>query len=196
MKKLFIKIIMVVVGALPAIAPLPALAVDFPRADLDRMSNSLNHGNLGVFGLFELGTQMLADQQRAVRCTYDFANQGGAIGALNLASATTDALNKPKTSCMIPKGAIVMEVLVDTVTALTSGGSATLALSTGQSANDILGATGYASYTGILAGTPVGTAATAIKMTADRTPTVTIATAAVTAGKFYVIINYNVSQTL
>jgi hypothetical protein len=42
----------------------------------------------------------------------------------------------------------------------------------------------------LVAGIPVGTAATSIKMTADRTLQATIATGAITAGKFNLIIEY------
>ena len=47
---------------------------------------------------------------------------------------------------------------------------------------------------GVVAGIPVGTAATAIKLTAERTLSVAIATAALTAGKFIVHVEYVVSE--
>lgn len=173
-----------------------AQAIDLGRVDMDSFASFLNRGMTSGISRYELGSQLIVDTQRSVRCTYDFTNVGGAISAINLKSSTTDALLKPATNCTLPKGAIVWEAFVDTVTTPTSGGSATIALSTGQTAADLLAATAIASYTGILAAIPVGTAAAAIKLTADRVPTATVATAALTAGKFYVIINYNLSQTL
>jgi hypothetical protein len=44
-----------------------------------------------------------------------------------------------------------------------------------------------------VAGIPVGTAATSVKLTAERTLTVSIATAALTAGKFVALVEYTVS---
>lgn len=196
MKKLIVRLLLIAAGILPAVAPTPVFALDFGRSDMDNLATSLNHGNMNVFGRYQFGDQFWQGNQRSVRCTYDFANVGGAIAAITLSSSTVGALLQSKSACIIPKGAIVMEVLIDTITAPTSGGSATIALSTGQGAADLLSATAYSSFSGIQAGIPVGTAATAIKMTADRTPTATIAVATLTAGKFYVIINYNVSQTL
>jgi hypothetical protein len=55
-------------------------------------------------------------------------------------------------------------------------------------------ATAFSAYTGLVAGVPVGTAATAIKLTADVKPTITIATAALTAGKLNVHIKYQISE--
>lgn len=199
MKKFILKLLLVAAGLLPAAIPTAALAIDLGRSDSDNATISLNHGNFGVFGRYELGTQILTNQQRMIRCTYDFSSLGGSsAAALSLRSSTTDSFSKPNTTCLLPKGAIIMEVFIDTVTSLTSAGSATIALSTGQTAADILTATAYSSLTAgsITAGVPLGTAATAIKLTADRTPTATIAVAPLTAGKFYVLIDYILSQTL
>lgn len=197
MKKFIVKLLLIAAGLLPAAMPTAALAIDLGRVDSDTATTSLNHGNMNVFGRYEIGTQLFTNQQRMIRCTYDFAVLGGSSAAsLSLKSSSTDALAKPNTTCLLPKGAIIMETLIDTITAPTSAGSATIAISTGQGAQDLLSATAYSSFTGIQAGITLGTAASAIKLTADRTPTVTIATAPLTAGKIYVLIAYMLSQTL
>lgn len=196
MKKFLLRILLTSMGLLQVAIPRPALALDFGRVDMDAFAIFLDHGNMNIASRYQMGSQLWTNEQRAVRCTFDFTAVGGAISAISMRSSTVVSGVTPLTTCLIPKGAIVMETLIDTITTPTSGGSATIALSTGQTAADLLAATAIASFTGITAGIPVGTAATAIKITADRTPTATIATAALTAGKFYVIINYNVSQTL
>lgn len=119
---------------------------------------------------------------RSLMATYDFSVLGGAVGSVNLKDANgMDA--------KLPENAIILDSLIDVITAPTSGGSATIAF-TAQSAGDLKAATAIASYTGLVAGVPVGTAATSIKMTADRTLTATIATAALTAGKINVYVEY------
>jgi hypothetical protein len=51
---------------------------------------------------------------------------------------------------------------------------------------DLLAATAIAGFSGITAGIPVGTAATAVKATVDSKVVATIAVAALTAGKLNV----------
>lgn len=116
--------------------------------------------------------------------TYDFAVDGGAISAIDL-------------GVDIPDNAIIVDSLVDVITTLTSAtDAATIAIHT-QSADDIVAAVAISAATdwdaGLHAGIPVGTAATAIKMTAARAITATIAVEAVTAGKFIVFIYYIMS---
>lgn len=141
----------------------------------------------GVTKKLSLGTKIQRQRLHAIKCVYDFAAKGGAVGAISL-------VDESGISCVIPKKAIIRDVLIDVLTAPTSGGSATLAFSSGQGAADLKTATAIASITGLVAGVPVGSAATAIKMTADHTPTMTIATAALTAGKINVHIEYEMGD--
>lgn len=152
---------------------------------------SLNHGS--GFQKYELGRKVIEQDVRDLRLTYDFSVSGGALGVLKLPIAKTPA-SSSQVSATLPKGAIVVGCYIDVITTPTSGGSATISIGTGQTATDILGATAIASYTGIVACTPTGSAATAIKLTADRVPTITIAVAALTAGKFNVHIQYALSD--
>lgn len=110
------------------------------------------------------------------KATYDFDKHGGAIGDISL-------------ELVLPNGAIIYDGVVDVLTAPTSGGSATVALKL-QSSADLLGATAIASVTGLLNLIPASAVASAFKLTADRTLKVTIATAALTAGKFNVYVQY------
>lgn len=116
---------------------------------------------------------------RTAHGRYSFVSQGGAISAISLSDGNGRNI--------LPSGAIILGGTIDVVTALTSGGSATIALGTsaGSSATSLLGATAVASWTaGQLALTPVFTAATYVKMTAQGSLIATIATAALTAGVF------------
>ena len=130
----------------------------------------------------KVGSNLLREKvQVAIGC-YDFAVQGGAIG-------TVDLIGLDGKPVVIPQGAIIIDSLIDVITQGATSTSATIAL-TAQTAGDLKAALAAASYTGLVAGIPVGTAATSIKMTADRTLKATIATGTVTAGKFNVIIEY------
>lgn len=132
------------------------------------------------------GDFVVLQAKQILRAKYDFSISGGAVGAIQL----LDENGKP---AVIPSKCIITKVLVDVITAPTSGGAATIALGANTS-TDIKAATAIASYTGIVACVPVETAASAVKTTADRIVTATIATAALTAGKFYVMVEYIVSE--
>jgi hypothetical protein len=146
------------------------------------IKTKLNDGD-GVTSFTGLGTA-LDKHVNSLKCTYDFANQGGAIGDIALKDFAGN-------NAVIPSGAIIRDVIIYVETALTSGGSATIAVKA-QSAADLKAATAVASYSlaAVLAGVPVGTAATAIALTADRTVTITVAVAALTAGKMHVYVDY------
>lgn len=142
---------------------------------IDRMnSTSIKHA---------LGTE-LHKTKNSVKCTYDFTVQGGAIGSINL-------LDEDGVAVTIPSGAIITRTLIYVPVACTSGGSATIAVKS-KSAADLKAATAYTSFTlaALLDGVPANTAATSIVMTADTIPAITIAVAALTAGKINVFIEY------
>lgn len=121
---------------------------------------------------------------------YSFAKQGGAVGSINL---LTD-LNSPTSYAKLPAGAIIKQVTIDILTAMTStGGTGTVAL-TAQSAGDLLAAVDADTISGLVAGIPVGSAATSIKLTAERTLVAAVAVAALLTGKFNVIVEYYISE--
>lgn len=115
-----------------------------------------------------------------VKATYDFAVHGGVVGDIPL-------------DLDLPANAVVYDGLIDVVTAPTSGGSATVALKLEGTA-DLLAATAIASVTGQLDTVPDGAGANAVKTTAKRTLTVTVATAALTAGKMNIFLKYYLSE--
>lgn len=141
----------------------------------------LNNSPLG--SQVRLGDLMMYKKVQIMRAQYKFASLGGAVSTVTL-------LDLDGKAAVLPSGAIVVNCLIDVVTAPTSGGAATVALGTGQAGNDLKAATAIASYTGLVACVPVGSAATSIKLTANRSPTATIAVAALTAGEINVLIHY------
>lgn len=116
------------------------------------------------------------------RGNYDFAVDGGAVGTIALMGGTK-----------IPSGSTIMAGFLEIATAFTSGGSATAALQV-NAANDIVTAAAYSgapwSSTGVKSIIPVFTGATAVRTTAARDISLVIGTAALTAGKCYVVLFY------
>lgn len=121
---------------------------------------------------------------KTVRGDYSFAVDGGAISTIALTSGLP-----------IPAGAIITDGFIEILTALTSGGAATIALQV-EAAGDIAAATAVATWSlgrkNVLPAKTSGsvTAATSVKTTAARDISAVIAAAALTAGVFKVVLNY------
>ena len=136
----------------------------------------------------QIGTQLVRNKLHVLRATYSYAVQGGSsLADINL-------LDSNGKVAKLPVGAIVREVLIYNRTAATTASQpAPIAISL-QSAGDLKAATAYTAFTGLLAGIPIGTAATAILLTAERSLTMDIATFNLTAGKFDVLIQYELTD--
>ena len=117
--------------------------------------------------------------------SYDFSALGGAEGDITL-------VGEP-----LPDNAIIWDGNVDVITPLVGAG-ATAAVSTSQSADDLVAAAAVSgapwSTVNTAAIVPVGTAAACIKLTAERAPKLVIASADLTAGKFNLFIEYYLSD--
>ena len=126
------------------------------------------------------GTQGL----KTWRGEYDFAVDGGAISTIALRSNDSP----------IPAGSYVFEGLMEVLTLFTTGTAAVAAL-TVEGANDVVSSTIVSgapySTTGIKDIVPALTAATIIKTTVDRSPSIVIATGTVTAGKLRLVLFYH-----
>lgn len=110
---------------------------------------------------------------------YSFAVDGGAEGTITIRSGDGP----------LPNGAYVTGGFLDISTSCASA-TGTMAIHV-NSANDILSAVGEGSLTaGHKDIVPDGTGSTAIELTAARNPTLTIATAAFTAGVFKLTLFY------
>lgn len=116
---------------------------------------------------------------------YSFAVDGGAISTITPVSTAT-----------IPANAILVGATINSTTAVTSAGSATVSVGTsaGSSATSILAATAKASLSldALINGVPVF--ATPVKMTAAGSITFTIGTAVLTAGLIEVFVYYTVAS--
>jgi len=130
-----------------------------------------------------IGALTTASGLRVAHCKYDFAVDGGVQGTI-----------APANSDSIPDNAIIVGATINSTTAVTSLGSATVAIGTsaGSGTTSIKTATGKASYSldAVLNGVPVF--ATPVKLTAAGTVTFTIGAADLTAGViecwvFYVV---------
>lgn len=133
-----------------------------------------------IEGAGRAGVGLGVGRRRMAVGLYSFAIDGGAVGDIALRG---DA---------IPSGAIITDVLVHVDTALTSGGAATVALKA-ESAADLNAADAVSGAPWSTTGAKRGglTATTApVKTTAARAITATVATAALTAGKFSVYVSY------
>lgn len=134
-----------------------------------------------------LGSE-LSKCKNVVKGTYDFAVEGGLVaGAKTL-------LDDDGNPIVIPAKAIVTFCLIDILTGMTStGGTGTIAL-TLESAGDLLAAVDADTLSGRVAGIPVGSAATSIKTTVDRTLVANVAVNPLLTGKFNVFLEYVLSN--
>jgi hypothetical protein len=135
-------------------------------------------------GYTTAGVMLLQSPTPGIQCAYakySFTLDGGAIGAIT-----------PSITSLLPDNAIIVGATVNSTTAVTSLGSATVAVGTtaGSAADSILAATAKAtlSLDAILNGVPV--LATPVKLTAAGSINVTVAAAALTAGVIEVFVYY------
>lgn len=122
-----------------------------------------------------------------MKAIYDFGVSGGVQGDIAL-------LDDGGNAAILPLGAVVTEVLAYVVTAVTSAGSATVALKL-LAGGDMMAATAKASLTigAFIDGVPVGTAATTKGPVVSATGTqlkATVGTADLTAGKIQFFVRY------
>lgn len=110
------------------------------------------------------------------RGDYSFAADGGAVGVIALSGATG-----------IPSGAIVTRSWIEVTTAPTSGGAATISVGV-EGAADVQAAAAISGAPWSTTGVKTGSGN--FKTTAARDVSITIGTAALTAGAFRVYVEY------
>lgn len=130
-------------------------------------------------GTGKVGSTRFEGKIKVARARYSFASEGGAVGDI--------ALRGDK----VPSGAIVVDGYVDVTTAVTSGGAATVAVKL-QAAADLNAADAIAAIgaTGARKLDKFGDDTARVKTTAERTVTLTVGTAALTAGVLDVYLVY------
>ena len=135
--------------------------------------------NVKFDGKFYRDTNM---EMRTLKLSYDFAVDGGDVGAITLKDAFGDA-------AYLPDNAVIVGAWVEGITDLVSGGSATVALGYTGAATALVGAT---AKDNAMWNVDAVTALALSKTTQKSSVLATIATAALTAGKFDVMIHYYV----
>lgn len=164
------------------------------NVDLQNAEFRINHGDL-AYAPMKVGSQITRRSKRSFKGVYDFNVQGGAIGAISL----YDPVFGKMQPLYLPASLIITDLIIDCTVAL-AGAGATVALSSGVGAGDLLAATAYNAvpFTGVVSyasGTSgnLGAANTssAIKVPATTAVpgslvTATVAGAALTAGQFIV----------
>lgn len=129
-----------------------------------------------------IGEDRYLGRLKYARGYYDFATDGGAV--------STIALRGDK----IPSGAIILQSYVNVATGTTSGGAATVSIGV-ETATDLRAANAHDNATTQLSTTgnklTLNTrAAVPLATTADRDISIAIGTAALTAGRFSVLVEY------
>lgn len=172
-----------IILALALLAPSFALA-----AKPKEVRDILNNSGIAPLAASQLGTEVVDGAIKVMRANYDFSVQGGS-------SAATIFLKAPDgSSAAIPNKAIIKSVYIDTVTALTAVSTGPRLAFGANTDVDLKAATEAASFSGIIAGIPADSAATAVKMTADRALTMKLAGGNLSAGKINVFVTYLVSE--
>lgn len=147
----------------------------------------------------QLGTQLQSKKTQVLQAYYDFNRQGGAVGFIDLLDA------KDMKKAVLPAGAIVQNCVIHVLTPLTSGGSSTVAFSTGDVMDDLKPATAKASLAtpdGLVACQVAGGSVSTWRKlpgytdgysagyTREYTPTMKVAVSALDGGKLSVFIEY------
>lgn len=173
MKK-FIALFLFLASALAGATNFPALHGVLLPPGPDALYG-LNQQAGAIFLRHKLGTRVVEGHTTAYGA-YDFSKQGGAIGSYD-------------SGIHLPNGAVIRQVFFDVITAGTTSASGTVSFDA-NSTGDLKAALAAASWTGEVAGIPVGSAATMVKLTAARTLYFSIATGALTAGKINAYVDY------
>ena len=121
------------------------------------------------------------NQPKHLSFKYSFADDGGDVGAITLN-------DESGTAQTIPANAIVTNATIEIETAVTSGGSATVAFGLLANTDAFKAATGKASLT--LDAVFAGTNDLPLKVSVDTPVIATVATAALTAGVFFINVEY------
>ncbi len=129
-----------------------------------------------------------ATNLKSVQAEYDFAIDGGAVSTITLRAPSGTIFGNE-----VSNGAVVYGGHLEVDTVPTSGGAPTIAVQL-EAANDLVSATAISgapwSTTGRKSLIPVFSGAATLKTTAVRNVKIVVGTAALTAGKFRVVLYY------
>lgn len=133
-----------------------------------------------IEGTRRIGAGVAGGARRTAVGLYDFAQDGGAVGDITLRGDT------------VPSGSVILDAYINVETSPTTGGSPTIAIKV-EGAADIQSAAAHNAAPWSTTGTKRATftATTApITTTAARSIVATVATAALTGGKFTVVVEF------
>lgn len=148
------------------------------------INDVLNRSDMTVGGsytytVYQGGT--VAGALQTAHAIYDFSKDGGTVGTIT-----------PVLTSAIPATAQLVGGLIKSTTAVTSGGAGTISIGTsaGSSATSILGATAVTTFTTGHTSVAVPTFSAPVAMSAAGNLTLTVGTAALTAGVVEIIVFY------
>lgn len=150
-----------------------------------------NSGRPGALQKIKLGSQLVDNKIQVLRAILDVS----AIGGANSGSSYT--LKDPEGGdATLPDNAVVRQVFIDTITAGASGSGSMPQISFGTDSPPVnfKAATDMTTYTGLVAGIPVGTAASAVKMSADTAVAAKVTQGSLSSGKIDLLIEYLISE--
>lgn len=147
----------------------------FPNANVETAGGQIDGNQIGV---------------QEYRGTYDFTVQGGATGDVSLGVVGGSAA-----PIALPANAVILDGVVDVVTACTGGG-ANISIGTSATAYGNILSTGLATSqcsSGLHAISQANTAASGTKLTVSGQPVIKISSQTLTAGKLVLFLRYFVS---
>lgn len=147
-----------------------------------------NRSSPNCMAKYRLGDKLEKETDLSLKAQWKYSRDGGAIGTIKLINPLTG------TQAVLPQYAIVRNCVIDVVTTTSEGAGASFSVSTGQATGDLKASAQASSYTGQVACIPVGTAATAVKLTADSNMSIAVGTATLTGGEINVIVDYVMSE--
>lgn len=172
---------------LMALFPVSVLAVQGSTPLPSVIKDLLNSGRPGAVQKARLGTQMVSRKTQMLRATLDYSVLGGSSGS------TLVLLDEGGKPALLPDNAIIKQVIFDVLTDPTGTG-ASISVGAGGSTTNLKGATAVASWTGLVAGIPVSTAATSVKTSSEDTVKAAITGGDLASGKIDAYIEYFVGQ--
>lgn len=188
------KISLLLSFALLALTSVNAFAMPDPLDVEFRLNHGDSMGSAHVLG----GYQMVSNKVQLLKCIYDVKVSGGSSTAAIYLRMVDGSF------CTAPQNALILDGIIDVLTAPLSAGNASIGIGVAGSTQNILLPLAKASWTlnSRLDTIPVSTAATAIKVTgalgsiANRvTANVSSATVGpLTTGKFNVFLEYVMSN--
>ena len=117
--------------------------------------------------------------RQLAKAVYDFASDTGTVAAHKL-------------GVTLPANSVVTAVHTHVLTAPTSGGSATIEILAGSTS--LVAATAIADVTGAATQTLAGTSVTSIAVSSASELTLTVAVAALTAGKVVIVVDFYTTE--